>query len=198
MITSDSLAAESLQNNGSFAGNQDGITASQQRGTGFAGATTDTSGAEILGSTSDRANRDADTMDSYRTPADVQSGTYAAQDSGVSSGTYNTSAGGPQESLGTAPSAYSSAGGSDENMQPRPHGKNIRDVTDSGFDGQNQEAGVTTDMGGKSDPGRYAENSYIAGNQRGASDAGYPNATQGADAGRNQGGFENLSEETSS
>lgn len=198
MIASDSLAAESLNSGGDFASNQDGITASQQKGEGFAGATTDNSGAEILGSTSDRASREADTTQSYRTPADEASGYSAAQDSGVSSGTYDTSAGGPQESLGTAPSAYSGAGGDQENLQPKPHGKNIKDVTGSGFDGQNQEAGITTDMGGKSDPGRYAENSYIAGNQRGASDAGYPNATQGADSGRNQGGFENLSEETSS
>lgn len=143
-------------------------------------------------------------MDDYRTPADSRRQEESLRESGVggASAAYDTSKGGPQESYGgTAPSYAQTMGGSgarsggseNENPSYAPHGKSIQE---GGFDSSAPNASFTTDIGGKNDPGRLAENQMSAGNARIGEDAGYPGANVGADGGRNQGGFERLSDDT--
>lgn len=195
-ITSDSLAAESLAENGSFAANQPGVTASSVPSKSTTANTTDTSGASILPSTSDGPSRGYDGGESYVTPGDESRAdtSYRSEIGGGGAGAeYSTSRGGPQESYGgTAPSAYSSAGGDEENLKSRPRGMNI---TEGGFDENAPNASFNNDIGGKNDPGRLAERDFQAANARSGGDAGYPGANVGKETGGGKGGFEVLGDD---
>lgn len=220
-ITSDSLAAESMNSGGDFASNQSGIAPSQQSSNGFTGNTTDTQGATILPATGSHAQRseehgsrmeDAQSGASYSTPRDESDSTAAARSEGVTSGEYSTSSGGnassgnntssggsttggtsSYSSVAAAPSAYSSAGGNNENLKPKPKGQNI---TEGGFDSDAPNASFNNDVGGANDPGRVAELEFAQRSAREGIDSGYSNATQGKSGGTDKGGFEKLSDDT--
>jgi hypothetical protein len=133
-ITSDSLAAESLQNGGSFGlGNH--AAASQQPSASTTTNNTDTSGATTLHAAPDAEARQA--LENWNENAQL-----------------NSARGVHGNNSGTAPppsSSYlanSSIAGSNV-----PHGKN---VTEGGFDETAPNTSFNSDIGGENDPGRKA------------------------------------------
>ena len=185
MVTSDSLAAESLRGEGSFASGQN-ATYSNQPSKSTTTNNTDTSGATTLPSARDADDRlnASDLQGDYKTPGDeARSGLSGPGDS-----TYDTSRGGPQQSYsGDAPSAAGGSYGLTEG-QAKPKGKNLQE---GGFDSDAPNASFTSAIRTRKDPARFAQQGLQAGNARAPADSGYPGAStmQGT---RDQGGFENL------
>ena len=184
MRTSDSLAAESMEQGGSFAQGQ-GAAASSQPSRSTTSNNTDTSGASTLDAAPDAAARrdGSNGQDQYGGPG---SGATGGGDA-----TYNTSqGGGPSSYSGEAPSATGGSYGlTDE--QAKPKGKNI---TEGGFSSDDPNASFSQDIGSSDDPSRGAEQDIQAGNAKAPAYAGFEGASaKGLQGG--QGGFENLGSE---
>jgi hypothetical protein len=137
IVTSDSLAADSIQEGGSFAANSDARGPHPQPSHSTNTNTTDTSNATRLDAAPDAEARQA--SEEWSENAQLNAGN-ALSGKGP---TYNTATG----SGDGAPTA--TAG----NTAPQPKGKNIQE---GGFDSDAPNASYTTDIGGKDDPGRVA------------------------------------------
>lgn len=194
-MTEDSLAAESTRSGGDFAANQPGL------GQPIAGVradnttvnTTETSGASILGpagTKQERLTKD-EILGLYQTPAGEERQGGDPYDK--NSGAYNTSTGGPPESLtGAAPTA---AHGDRSLTDAEAAVKTVSGAPaqEGGFSSDNPNASFNTSIGTKHDPSRVAELQFEASNAKSAMDAGYGGASAGS--GQETGtasGYENL------
>ena len=163
-ITSDSLAAESLQAGGSF-GLGSHAAASQQPSASSTANNTDTSGADVLQAAPDAEARQA--LEGWNEEAQLNaargvlgnnSGSGpAATSSYLASNKNSTSTGSTADNSGTSGQA--------------PHGKNI---SEGGIDASAPNASFNGDIGGKNDPGRQALNDMQRNAQQSAGDAGGP------------------------
>ncbi|KAF9739122.1 hypothetical protein PMIN06_002233 [Paraphaeosphaeria minitans] len=142
LVTSDSLAAESLNSSGSFAANNPHAAASKQPSASTTSNTTDTSGAARLPPAPDAEARDAQA--GWAETSQLN----AAQGLGGKS-----SLSGSAESFSPAATGgYAGAGDQARGAgESRPHGTNITE--DPGMTGQTKFGAVGT----KQDPGRKAE-----------------------------------------
>jgi hypothetical protein len=131
-ITSDSLAAESLRDGGSF-GLGSHAAASQQPSASTNTNNTDTSGATTLPAAPDAEARQA--LEDWNEDAQ-----------------FNAARGVQGNNSGSGPAATSSYLATSTGSAP-PHGKNI---TEGGFDANAPNASFNNDIGGKNDPGRQA------------------------------------------
>ncbi|RAL58258.1 hypothetical protein DID88_002258 [Monilinia fructigena] len=158
-VASDSLAAESTKAGGGFAENRDGETLGVA-GSNSTFATTNTSGAARLDPASDAEARMA-TED------------WAEEKKLGASGSYQKDTGNPNAPKGTsnagvAPSYVSSQYQADG----KPKGKNL---TEGGFDSSDSKnASFNSEIGGKNDPSRLAEQKLQRENAQSAHDAGFP------------------------
>ncbi|KAH6625489.1 hypothetical protein C7974DRAFT_360699 [Boeremia exigua] len=160
-ITSDSLAAESLQNSGSFAANNPKAAASSQPSTGSTATNTDTSGARRLDPAVDAQARDAAQNWSEQAQLSAGAGLGLGKEHGVGP-TYNKVGG--ATGYGTATQAPSAnveervggyAGAADAVLEEQGvFGMKGKGVTeDPGLEGKSEFAPI----GSKKDPARVAE-----------------------------------------
>jgi len=184
-ITSDSLAAESLQGEGHFAEGNPKAAASSQPSYSTTTNNRDTSGAVTLDAASDAEAREAQEEWSetsqlnagrglgkdtgrgptYNTPADD-----ARESSRSGAGEYNTTTGGSGKVDVAPTSGYAgSAELARDQGEFKPHGKNI---TEGGFDSGAPNASFNQDIGGKKDPGRFAEAKFEHQNAQSGYDGG--------------------------
>ncbi|KAF7195599.1 hypothetical protein HII31_03193 [Pseudocercospora fuligena] len=138
MVTSDSLAAESIQEGGSFAANSDSRGPMAQPSRSVNTNTTDTSNAIRLDPATDAAAREAE--QGWGDQSQLNAGSKLGKESGVGP-TYNSVAG------ATSPV--------DEGATYQPKGQNLQE---GGFDAGAPNASYTSEIGGKNDPGRVALN----------------------------------------
>ncbi|KAK3109827.1 hypothetical protein LTR53_016507 [Teratosphaeriaceae sp. CCFEE 6253] len=165
MVTSDSLAAESVQSGGSFGANSEARGPMSQPSASTNTNTTDTSSATELPAAVDRTTR--------------------GDDSGVgSTGDTSSASGG---SGGSGSSSYASAAGGGATTDDivsqiqKPKGSN---VTEGGFDDDAPNVSFSTDIGGKDDPGRAALGGMEARNARAAGGEGPRQYGQAGDGGQ--------------
>ena len=168
-MTSDSLAADSLNQGGSFAAGNSGAAASSQPSKGSTASNTDTSGATPLNAAPDAEARQA--SEGWNESQQLNAGKGLGKESGAGP-TYATAAGGNSSS----DSGFSKAGNVPKSM---PGGRNI---TEGGFDDGAPNASFNDDIGGKNDPGRAAVGKMISSTAQAGGDAG---------AGPRQGGITN-------
>ncbi|EMC99189.1 hypothetical protein BAUCODRAFT_146165 [Baudoinia panamericana UAMH 10762] len=162
VVTSDSLAGESIQSGGSFAANSDARGPMGQSSAGTNTNNTDTSGARTLNAAPDAEARQA--QEGWSETAAVKAGDkLGGKDAGIGP-TYNEAAGGSSGSGGGG--NYSSGSGQGakapgyyDNPAPsmgdsfKPKGANLKE---GGFSSDDPNASFDTDIGGKNDPGRAA------------------------------------------
>ena len=149
MVTSDSLAAESIEEGGSFAANSDSRGPMAQPSYSTTTNTADISSATRLEPAPDAEARQA--SEEWSESAQLNAGQELGKDAGVGP-TFNTPSGGVSDAT---------------NQQPK--GKNI---TEGGFDADAPNASYNTDIGGKDDPGRVALEGFEAENTPFAGGAG--------------------------
>lgn len=150
---SDSLAAESIKAGGAFASNPGGASAQSSAGSTLANQ--DTSNATKLEPASSAAQRSTADSEAAAAAADVNK----------PSGAYTTVAGGHRGSgAGEAPS-YVNAG---DNSSQKPAGEGLKE---GGFNADAPNASFSTDIGGKNDPGRVAEQKFANLNARAGGNA---------------------------
>lgn len=172
IVTSDSLAAESLRTTGQFG--HEGTQASKQPSRGTTTNTTDTSNATKLNPAVDAEAREA--QDGWNESARLNAGAGLGKEAGVGP-TYNISAtGGVPSTAGTqgstgipvAPTgAYAGSAIPEEVLKPK--GKNI---TEGGFDDSAPNASFNQEIGTEKDPGRVAEQQFEARNAQSGFDSG--------------------------
>lgn len=169
-ITSDSLAAESVNSGGDFGANNSKATPGGQPSQGTTTNTTDTSGATILQPSHDANSR----ADDRPSPSDQLGGkdvgrgpTYNTQSASTTSSdstaVHDTTTGG-RSNAGIAPTYINAHELTDQKEKPK--GSNL---TEGEFAG---EAKVITDIGGKKDPARLAEQKLAGINAQAGGDAG--------------------------
>lgn len=179
IVTSDSLAAESLKGSGSFGENNPHAQASKQPSHSTTTNTTDVSGATRLAPAVDAEAREA--QEGWSENSQLNAGAGLQKDSGAEP-TYNLSATGgvpgTGETGGTGVPIAPGGGyaGSDEVSRAsgdfKPKGKNI---TEGGFDESAPNASFNNEIGSKNDPARAAELKIQQENaQSGADAAGGP------------------------
>ncbi|KAL1630494.1 hypothetical protein SLS56_004894 [Neofusicoccum ribis] len=177
IITSDSLAGESLKGDGSFAAGNPKIGLTGQTSAGTTTNTTDISAATTL----DPETRDA--QQEWSEQAQLNAGIGLGKDAGrgptwaipdKSTGPEDAS-GGPGISdsgsgfVGTAPTAFSADklhGG-----EQKPHGKNI---TEGGIPDNAPNASFNNEIGTDKDPGRVGEQKFQRQTQQSGIDATVP------------------------
>jgi hypothetical protein len=177
VVTSDSLAAESVKAGGSFGGGNAPVSDQPSRSTTT--NTTDTSAARKLAPAPDAKAREATEEEDASALLDTGRGlgkaagrgpTTNLPDSSARQQTGGSSATGDAPNASAAPSAYSA----DQLLQGamKPKGKNIKE---GGFDADEApNASFNDDIGGENDPGRAAESRF----QRLANESG-PEAGSG-------------------
>lgn len=160
MVTSDSLAAESIQEGGSFAANADNRGPMSQPSYSTNTNTVDVSNATELAPAPDAEARqvsqewdEAATLQSALGRKDIGAGPTYNTSSGVVDQTnreerYGTGNAAPAPGYAAHPASVMSEGG-EATFQPK--GKNL---TEGGFDPDLPNASGTADIGGKKDPGR--------------------------------------------
>ncbi|KAI4717494.1 hypothetical protein E4T48_06289 [Aureobasidium sp. EXF-10727] len=159
IVTSDSLAGESLSSGGSFgAGNHP--AAMSQPSSSTTTNNTDTSGATTLQAAADAEARQA--LEDWNEEAQLNAarGLHAGNDSGAPA---------PPTSSYLATGASANSSGSLTGQAP--HGKNI---SEGGFDSNAPNASFDNEVGGKNDPARQAVNDMQRNAQQSAGDAGLP------------------------
>ena len=129
MVTSDSLAAESIQEGGSFAANSDSRGPMAQPSYSTTTTTADISSATALDSAPDAEARHA--SEEWNEAAQMKAGRTLSQ-----------------EDVSDVTNQAASAG---DNSQPKG-----KDIQEGGFDSDAPNASFDTDIGGKNDPGRAA------------------------------------------
>jgi len=166
IVTSDSLAAESIQEGGSFGANADARGPHPQPSASTNTNTTDTSNATRLDPAPDAEARQASAE--WSENSQLNAGSALGGQSEGKGPTYNTAAGGTatQPTSGGSGGAPTTADGNaaaapgyashpapsmGDNFQPK--GKNI---TEGGFEGNEPNASFTSDIGDENDPGRAA------------------------------------------
>ncbi|KAF2087431.1 hypothetical protein K490DRAFT_41952, partial [Saccharata proteae CBS 121410] len=147
IVTSDSLAAESMQNSGSFAAGNPKAGVHGQSSAGTTANNQDTSGAKILGAAPDADAREA--TEGWSETAQLNAGAGLGKAAGKGP-TYAT----PSESNTSSGKAYNTTTGSGSNGHLKPKGKNL---TEGGFDSDAPNASFNSEIGSKNDPGRVAE-----------------------------------------
>ncbi|KAK0659580.1 hypothetical protein DIS24_g3833 [Lasiodiplodia hormozganensis] len=159
IVTSDSLAAESLKGDGSFAAGSSKAGVSAQSSTGTTTNTTDTSAARTLHSAADAESRDA--QQEWSEQAQLNAG------SGLSGKgpTYNTTT--SSSNAGIAPTAYSAS----QLHEQKPKGANL---TEGDFSSYAPNASFNSEIGSKNDPGRIAEQKFQRSAQQSGLDAAQP------------------------
>ncbi|CAK4030584.1 Hypothetical predicted protein [Lecanosticta acicola] len=152
IVTSDSLAGESIKEGGSFAANSDARGPMDQPSAGTTANTTDTSNATRLEPAPDAEARAA--TSEWSENAQLNAGKTLGKESGVGP-TYNAAVGDASNSSSVAGPApgYASHPAPSMGDTFAPKGKNIQE---GGFDSGAPNASFTTDIGGKNDPGRVA------------------------------------------
>jgi hypothetical protein len=173
VVTSDSLAAESLSHHGAFGAGNPKAAASDQSSSSTTTNTTDTSAARKLDSAVNSEAREA--QEGWSENAKLTAGGgLGRKDAGIVP-TYNTSGGGGGHASSTGGHASSAGSGNtsasghvptaptgsypahaDPSTQ-KPKGKNI---TEGGFDTGAPNASFNSDIGDKNDPGRRAEANF--------------------------------------
>jgi len=163
VVTSDSLAAESINEGGSFGANSDSRGPGPQPSYSTTTATTDVSSATRLEPTTNARSRvgegeEAGLEDRAMGSRDALGRGETESAPLISSTGGNTMGGtgpGPQTSSsstgGSAPTQTSSASVEGYGENSRPKGQNI---TEGGFDPNLPNASRNTDIGSKNDPGR--------------------------------------------
>lgn len=145
VVTSDSLAAESIQEGGSFAATSDARGPNSQPSYSTTTNTTDVSNATRLDPAPDAEARMA--SEQWSEAEQLNAGRKLGKESGVGP-TYNTVGGSTNHS-------------SDVDMGGRymPKGDNLQE---GGFDSSAPNASFNTDVGGKKDPGRVALGRFVS------------------------------------
>ncbi|KAK5115287.1 hypothetical protein LTR62_001487 [Meristemomyces frigidus] len=175
IVTSDSLAAESIQGGGSFGANSDSRGPMDQPSKGSNAANTDTSGATTLESArSAGARDDGDGEQGYGATGSGQTGTQYEQAGGLGSSasggvTYTDKSSSGNGSSGNSGSNNSRQSGGSSSANSRPKGQNVQE---GGFDSDAPNASFTTDIGGQNDPGRAALNDMQARTEPGSGGTG--------------------------
>lgn len=160
MVTSDSLAAESINEGGSFAANADARGPMAQPSRSVNTNTTDTSGATVLDAAPDAEAR----------RVGEEWGENKALNAGGELGGQGSSGQPSASSAAMAaggPTSSTTSGSVEDRAQPK--GQNI---TEGGFDADAPNASYTGDIGGKNDPGRAALGKFEAENVPVAGSAG--------------------------
>jgi hypothetical protein len=184
-ILSDSLAAESLEQGGedSFASGH--ATASKQSAKGTTTNNYDTSSATILDSAPDAEARMA--TEEWSENASLKAGRGLSSSDETGGGeSYSKSFGSNQ---GSSYDSAAASGAYDDPPKSKPHGK---DITEGGFDDSAPNASFNQDIGGKNDPGRLAEQQFVASNARNAATAGFEGGREETEVGS----FDQLEEES--
>lgn len=179
MVTSDSLAAESLKGDGAFGQGNPHAAASKQPSHSTTTNTTDTSGATKLAPAVDAETREA--QEGWSETQQLNTGrglgkeagvgpTYATKgSSGAGAGSHNSSSGGAS----AAPTG-GYAGAAEQARDPgelKPKGKNLTET--SNLEGKN----VFGEIGSENDPARQAEQNFQMRDAQAGSDAAYPKDT---------------------
>ncbi|KAK3673452.1 hypothetical protein LTR78_006686 [Recurvomyces mirabilis] len=174
IVTSDSLAAESVQEGGSFGANSDDRGVISQGSKGSTASNTNTSGARTIDPATSRSERDAeDETSGHQSGASDLTGSQGLGSSAggviyssVGSGNNTGSSGNTGSAQNTSGFNNSSSG---VNENSRPKGANI---SEGGFDSDAPNASFTDDIGGKNDPGRAALGKMEAANEPGSGGTG--------------------------
>lgn len=146
VVTSDSLAAESIQEGGSFAANSDARGPNSQPSYSTTTNTTDVSNATRLDPAPDAEARQA--SEEWSEAEQLNAGSKLGKESGVGS-TYNSSVG----------DSTNQSGDVDVGGRYMPKGDNLQE---GGFDSSAPNASFNTDVGSKKDPGRAALGRFVS------------------------------------
>ncbi|KAH7050247.1 hypothetical protein B0J12DRAFT_90491 [Macrophomina phaseolina] len=182
IITNDSLAGESVKNDGSFGAGNSKAGVTSQSSAGTTTNTTDTSAARTLDPAPDAETRDA--QNEWNEQSQMNAGRGLGKDAGRGP-TYNTqdkstgsadasggpgyTTGGDSANAGVAPTAFS-AGKLHEKDQ-KPKGKNI---TEGDIPDNAPNASFNGEVGTDKDPGRVAEQGFQRHAQQSGVDATAP------------------------
>lgn len=159
VVTSDSLAGESITDGGSFGANSDARGPMNQPSSSTNTNTTDTSSATTLAPAVDAEARQA--QEGWSETSQMNAGSSLSKESG-SGPSYSAAAGGSENtrpSGGSGSAQGSTAPGYASNPAPstgddfKPKGESLQE---GGFDSDAPNASFNTDIGGKDDPGRAA------------------------------------------
>ncbi len=180
VITSDSLAAESLNAGGGFSENPH-AAAMKQPSASTTTNTTDTSAARVLPPAADAQSRadgpeaanqghgqDGKDSAQYTTPGDERQKAYAEEDSEKR----EKGSRAEKHSDGNAAPAPSYVHASSAALHPeamKPHGKNLHEVSE--FDEGKPDDSLKGDVGDENDPGRVAEGKMLRANAQSAGGA---------------------------
>ncbi|KAF2643872.1 hypothetical protein P280DRAFT_219712 [Massarina eburnea CBS 473.64] len=175
VVTSDSLAAESLKGSGSFGEGNVHAAASKQPSHSTTTNNTDTSGSTKLPPAADAEAREA--QEGWSESQQLQAAKGLGKDAGIGP-TYNVNTTGGNSSVGGPVGGY--AGASEKAQVPGvglPKGKNLTHLND--LEGKGQFGEVGTD----SDPSRLAEQKLAQRNAHPGIDASNPKTSVGQDGG---------------
>lgn len=179
VVTSDSLAAESIRAGGGFASNPR-AGAMKQPSASTTTNNTDTSAAKVLAPAPDAEmrlqqeeaqaaaqGRSGAEGQTYTTPADERHKTEAE------TGQQGEHLSRPEKhSDGNAEPAPSYVHGSLQPGAMKPHGRNLHE--NEGFEGNEPNASFQSEIGSEDDPGRVAEQKFLGRNALAGGDAGAP------------------------
>ncbi|RMX99345.1 hypothetical protein D0867_12129 [Hortaea werneckii] len=163
VVTSDSLAGQSVKEGGSFAANSDARGPMGQPSSSTTTNTTDTSGATILGAAPTAEAREA--SDGWNESAQLNAGRNLGSGAGP---TYSTQASGgaggaglppPGSGQGAAAPGYASHPAPSMGDNFLPKGQNLQE---GGFSSDDPNASYTSEIGGQNDPGRAALGAFEA------------------------------------
>lgn len=163
VVTSDSLAGQSVKEGGSFAANSDTRGPMSQPSSSTTTNTTDTSGATVLSAAPTAEAREASA--GWNESAQLNAGrnlgsgagpTYSAQASG---GAGDAGLPPPGSGQGAAAPGYASHPAPSMGDNFLPKGQNLHE---GGFSSDDPNASYTSDIGGQNDPGRAALGAFEA------------------------------------
>ncbi|KIW03572.1 uncharacterized protein PV09_05327 [Verruconis gallopava] len=177
IVTSDSLAAESMRSGGDFAANVHNAAISDQTSRGFTGNTTDTSSARRIHGDGDDDGNDAEEA---RMRSELDATREGGKDAGVGP-TYNvrSSANDPYAATAGDGTQYGGQGGlaptsMQHNVDTRdlqPKGENLKEGGD--ITGDEPNASFGADIGSKNDPSLAAEKKFARENADAAIASGF-------------------------
>ncbi|KAF4314251.1 hypothetical protein GTA08_BOTSDO01625 [Botryosphaeria dothidea] len=166
VVANDSLAGESIKNEGSFGAGNPKAGVMAQSSTGLTTNTTDTSAARTLNSAPDAESRN--TQQEWSEQSQLNAGIGLGKDAGKGP-TYNTLDASEASNVDVAPTAFS-AGRLHEKDQ-KPKGK---DLTEGDIPDNAPNASFNGEIGTMKDPGRVAEQGFQRHAQQSGVDATAP------------------------
>jgi hypothetical protein len=169
MVTSDSLAADSIRAGGDFGANQKSTGISDQPSRGFTGKTTDTSGARELSGEDDTTQSELDSDIKYGKDAGVGP-TYNTRDTSNYANTSATEGDGTNYGGQGGVAPTSMWNNTDEKVY-KPKGANLKEGGEITGDEPNES--FRAEIGSKNDPGLAAENKMARMNADAASASGF-------------------------